>query len=123
MAERKTHFLHNPDGGSTEFAVEAFPTRVDIYDAEGDLCISVEVPREGGLDPLAQAEAAKVLPAQISYPLVTAGRDPGIDALAIMCALLEPLTPADRAGCLCWLATRFPDPAVVPVPAAAPCAR
>lgn len=110
MAERKQANLFAPNGANTPFSYEAFPTKVDIFDSDGDLCISIEVPHHEAPDPLELAEKGKVESAQVAsvtFPLVTAGRDPGIDALAIMQAVLNPLSVNDRVGVFGWLQSRY----------------
>ena len=59
-------------------------------------------------DPLAQAEAnPPSAPLSQSFPLVTEGRDPGIDAVAMCCAILAPLTKEERGAALCYITSRF----------------
>lgn len=59
-------------------------------------------------DPLAQAEAnQQPEPLSRCFPLVTEGRDPGIDAVAMCCAILAPLTKEERGAALCYITSRF----------------
>lgn len=65
-----------------------------------------------GPDPLSAAERCGARrsgdqPVFREFQLVTAGRDPGVDALAIICATLEPLPAKERAALLSYVSSRY----------------
>lgn len=65
-----------------------------------------------GPDPLSAAERCGArrggeAPMFREFQLVTAGRDPAVDSLAIVCAVLEPLKPEERAALVGYVASRY----------------
>lgn len=69
-----------------------------------------ERPGEISPDPLEQAEAGIREPMRQCYLLVTEGRDPSIDALGVICQVLEPLNEDERAAVLAYVTSRFAGP-------------
>lgn len=61
-------------------------------------------------DPLEQAEQVRQ-PLRQCFVLPTEGRDPGIDAVAVICAVLGPLAEEERQACLAYVTSRYAGPA------------
>jgi hypothetical protein len=67
-----------------------------------------EMPTEIPPDPLALAERELARqPLQQCFRLVTEGRDRGIDALSIICELLNGLTEDEQQAAFAYLSSRY----------------